>query len=319
MNYYFAPMEGITGYIYRNAHHKFFPETDGYYSPFLVANHTKNFKSAEKKDVFPENNPEIRLVPQILTKDPQEFLWAALSMRDLGYGEVNLNLGCPMPTVYSKGKGAGFLKDPEGLDLFFASLFREMNALPRERRVGISVKTRLGAESFDEEGKLLDIFARYPFEKIIVHPRTGIQRYGGTADRAAFGRAMEQLTCPVIYNGDILTVSDAEELCAEFPEISGIMIGRGLLANPALVRMIRGGEALSKKELQAFHDELVRNYTAALGSEKTVLKKMKELWAYLGRLFPENEKERKDILKAQTMVSYKGAVRVLIGTGKLHQ
>ena len=315
LKYDLAPLEGITGYAYRNAHHKFFEGTELYYSPFLCATHTRNFKSGEKQDVLPENNQGIKLVPQILSRNAEEFFWAVREMDSLGYREVNLNLGCPMPTVYRKGKGSGFLKNPDELDRFFETFFR----LTEREGIccGVSVKTRLGAESFDEMPVLIDIYNRYPICKVIVHPRTGTQLYSGKADQEAFSYAYDRLKHTIVYNGDISCEEDLCRLRENFPALEEVMIGRGVIRDPALIRRLQGGGRLSVRELSAFHEELLDNYLRQLHSEVTTLKKMKELWAYMGRLFPSGEKEKKAVLKASSLAEYRGAVRVLMNIGKL--
>ena len=165
MEFYFAPMEGITGYIYRNAHHRFFPGTDKYFTPFLSPNQNRALNPKEVRDVLPENNEGIYIVPQILTNQADFFLRAAKELKECyGYEEVNLNLGCPSGTVVSKGKGAGFLADPGGLDAFFDQVYAKAD-------VKVSVKTRIGLSSPEEFYGILDIFNRYPLHELIIHPR----------------------------------------------------------------------------------------------------------------------------------------------------
>ena len=232
---YVAPMEGLTGYVYRNAHHTCFPEADCYMMPFADAHQTHALKTREKMDLLPAHNEGIPVIPQILAKKAEDFVWLARLMREMGYREVNLNLGCPSPTVVTHGKGSGFLADPDGLDRFFEGIFD----LLREEDIVISVKTRVGMENAEEAEGLLKIYNRYPIDKLFVHARVGRQMYRGQADLDAFAVFAEGSSHPVVYNGDVFTVSDMTRILSGFPSIEGIMCGRGLIRNPALFREMK--------------------------------------------------------------------------------
>ena len=218
MQYYFAPLEGITGYVYRSVHHKYFPGTDRYYMPFVAPNYTKHFKTREKQDVAPENNEGLAAVPQVLSNKADEALWAVEELAGLGYEEVNLNLGCPMPTVARKKKGSGLLKYTDELDAYLDGVFSGMEARPSDRPpVRISVKTRLGTDSTEEAEELVRIYNRYPISELIVHPRCQKDLYRGTPDLEAFLLVWQKSTNPVVYNGDITVPADVEriaEMCA---------------------------------------------------------------------------------------------------------
>lgn len=313
MKYYFAPMEGITGYIYRNVHHALFPGADKYFTPFVSPNQNRCFTPREKRDILPENNVGVPLVPQILTNQAEYFLKTVKELQDFGYGEVNLNLGCPSGTVVSKGKGAGFLEDPDKLDAFLEKVFealeieRELPAKPR-----ISVKTRIGMEDSEEFWDLLRVFNRYPLEELIIHPRVRSDFYKNQPDWGIFADALRQSRNPVCYNGDVFSVEDHRKVMEHFPELKMVMCGRGILRNPALLRMMAGGERLGIEELQEFHHRIYQGYREAFApDERSVLFKMKELWGYLGDLFPDGEKAKKKIRKAQHFADYEGAVAVI--------
>ena len=209
MDYYFAPLEGITGYVYRNAHHKFFPGTDRYYTPFVAPNYTKHFKAKEKKDVAPENNAGVPVVPQVLSNKADETLWAVEELAKRGYREVNLNLGCPMPTVARKKKGSGLLKFTDELDAYLDGVFEGMARRPSEcPPVQISVKTRLGTDSTQEAEALVRIYNRYPISELIVHPRSREDMYRGVPDREAFLLVLQNSAIPVVYNGNLCRKAD---------------------------------------------------------------------------------------------------------------
>ena len=305
MNYYFAPMEGVTGYVYRNAHHAIFPGIDKYFTPFVSPNQNRCFTPREKRDILPENNRGICVVPQILTNRSDYFLRTMKELAAFGYQEVNLNLGCPSGTVVSKGRGAGFLEDADKLDAFFDEVFQKADL----EKMKISVKTRIGIEDAEEFEDLQKVFNRYPFAEVIIHPRVRSDFYKNQPNRQVFGEFLKESVNPVCYNGDIFTVSDAPELKAEFPELESIMCGRGLLSNPALVRELQGGETLKKEELHRFHDTLYESYrTLFAPDERSVLFKMKELWGYFITAFQGAERDVKKIKKAQHFAEYEAAV-----------
>ena len=311
MNFYFAPMEGITGYLFRNAHAEHFPGADRYYSPFLSANHNYSFQNKEKRDIDPGNNRTLTLVPQLLTKQADEFVWGALELSKAGYPEINLNLGCPSSTVSAKGKGAGFLAHPEELDRFFDRTFKllsenETAACPR-----ISVKTRVGYANADEAIPLMRIFNRYPISELIIHARVRNAMYSGEADVETFSKMYAIREIPVAYNGDIYTKEDAERVQALFPDLSGIMCGRGVIANPALIRECQGGKALTFEEWKAFHDKVAGVYFENF-SERIAIGRMKELWYYWERLFPGREREVLNVKKTRDRMNYMAAVNMLL-------
>lgn len=235
VNVYFAPMEGITGYVYRNAHNRFYGHIDQYYTPFIVPNQTRRLTSREMNDILPEHNREVKVVPQILTNHADDFIWAAGKAQALGYETVNLNLGCPSGTVYTKRRGAGFLTYPDELDCFLETVSEELARMG----VRLSVKTRIGVENPDEFGPLLKIFNRYPLERLIIHPRVRTEYYQGKPHMEAFQAAVRESTNPVCYNGDIFSVKDFEAFRRMFPKADCIMAGRGLLTNPALAEQIK--------------------------------------------------------------------------------
>ena len=324
MDYYFAPLEGITGYVYRNAHHKFFPGTDRYYTPFVAPNYTMHFKAKEKKDVAPENNAGVPVVPQVLSNKADETLWAVEELAKRGYSEVNLNLGCPMPTVARKKKGSGLLKFTDELDAYLDGVFEGVAKRPSERPpVRISVKTRLGTDSTQEAEALVRIYNRYPISELIVHPRSREDMYRGVPDREAFLLVLQNSTNPVVYNGNLCCTEDIREIesvCeAAGKPIGSVMIGRGFLSDPSLVRQCKGGSLITPKELGEFHEELYRQLGETLPGSAVVLSHMKELWFYMGKLFPDGAKCLKEIRRAGSRVQYEAAVRVLLSSCRIER
>lgn len=297
MKHYLAPLEGITGYIYRNAYHRHFMEMDKYFTPFLTPNQNKTFKTREMKDVLPENNEGLFIVPQILTNKAEDFIHTSKKLKQLGYNEVNLNLGCPSPTVVTKGKGSGFLYETFKLNNFLDKVFSELD-------MKISIKTRIGKDEPDEFYELMNIFSRYPLEELIIHPRIRQDFYKNKPNLEMFELGLEKSGSPVCYNGDIFTVSDYESLLQKSPQIDCVMLGRGILYNPCLLEQIIDGAKPDKKRIRSFHDEIYEKYKETLSGEHVVLFKMKEIWCYLISSFSDSDKYGKRIRKAKRLKEY---------------
>lgn len=292
MQHFFAPMEGLTDRIYRQTHHAFFPGMDGYYMPFLSPTMHHCLTAREQREL-PPAEPGIHAVPQILTKNAADFLWAAEQCRQQGYDEVNLNAGCPSGTVVAKGKGAGLLADPKQLDAFLNEIFSGAD-------IAVSVKTRIGVRSSEEFPALLEVYNRYPISRLIVHPRVRGQFYKGRADRAVFRYCLENSRSPLCYNGDLFTLPEVEEFRQEFPGTEAVMIGRGLIGNPA---MFHPGTPASK--LEEFHDALLEQYLAAFGGSRNAMFRMKEHWQTMLGLFEGSEKLGKQLRKTTDLGEYR--------------
>jgi len=290
MNYYFAPMEGLTGYIYRNAHKAFFNNIDKYFSPFIVANQSESFKTKELNDVLPENNKGIVLIPQILTNNAKDFIHTSKKLKQLGYNEINLNLGCPSGTVVSKNRGSGFLEKIDELDMFLDKIFSESITK-------ISVKTRIGKDRCEEFYDLIEIFNKYPIEELIIHPKIQKDFYKNKPNMKIFKEAMVLSKNPVCYNGDIFTLKDYRKIIDYFPDIGSLMLGRGLAANPGMVSLITKDIKLKKDILKEFHGKIYEDYKRILFGDRNVLCKMKGIWCYMITMFTDNAKYAKKIKK----------------------
>ena len=297
MRLYLAPLEGITGWIFRSAVHECFGGFDKYFVPFIRPNQMGHLSAREKKDILPEHNEGMYTVPQILTNRPEDFIRTAHKLREYGYEEINLNLGCPSKTVVTKGRGAGFLADPDRLDAFLDEVFEKC-------AVRISVKTRLGMDEPEEFCYLLEIYNKYPMEELIIHPRVQKDFYKNTPDLKVFAEALAKSRNPVCYNGDIFTVEDYRRFTQMQPGVECIMMGRGVLADPALARKIRGGAGADAAELRRFHDLLYAGYCEEMSGDRTILYKMKELWTYLAPVFTNYKKYAKKIKKAEKCAVY---------------
>ncbi|MBZ9691876.1 MULTISPECIES: tRNA-dihydrouridine synthase family protein [unclassified Clostridium] len=310
MKYYLAPMEGITGYIYRNSYEKFFNNIDKYFTPFIVTNKSKSLKTKELRDVLPENNKGMNIVPQILTNDSEGFINTSGKLKQLGYNEVNLNLGCPAGTVVSKNRGSGFLAKREELDMFLDEIFK-MNDIK------ISIKTRIGKDSPEEFYELIKIYNKYPIEELIIHPRTQKDFYGNKPNLEVFKDALSLSVNPICYNGDIFTVNDHDKLTRGFPEVKTLMLGRGILANPGLMNEIKNNTFIDKEILKEFHDEILSKYIELFNEDRNAIFRMKELWGYMIYMFSDNKKYAKKIKKAQKLSDYNETVLSLFTEQKI--
>ncbi|MBR2408065.1 MAG: tRNA-dihydrouridine synthase family protein [Lachnospiraceae bacterium] len=303
MEFYFAPMEGITGHIYRRAFHKFFPAPDKYFTPFISPDGNKILRNKEKRDVLPENNAGMQVVPQIITNRADYFLMAAEYLKsEYGYTEVNLNLGCPSGTVVAKGKGSGFLAKLDELEQFFEEVFAKCS-------IEVSVKTRVGRNDAEDWETILGLFRKFPIKELTVHPRIQKDFYKGQVRMETFAYAYENWDKSLCYNGDIFTKESYEKLTGRFPELSAVMLGRGLLSDPYLLGRLREEELpeepVRRDTIRAFHEQLMTEYGAVLSCDRDLLYKMKELWFYLLNSFSDSEKARKHIRKCEKLSEYR--------------
>lgn len=305
MKFYLAPMEGITTYIYRNAYNRYFGGIDKYFTPFIAS---KKMNRRELNEILPEHNQGLCVVPQILTNRAEEFLQIARKIAEYGYDTVNLNLGCPSGTVTARKRGAGFLGVPDELDRFLYEIYAQSP-------LHISIKTRIGIASVDEWEALLAIYRKYPLAELIIHPRLQKEFYKFTPHKEAYAAAVAALSdTPLCYNGDITSPQNFAALLDTVPQTDCVMIGRGILRNPALISQLREHKtdiSCSQDTLKSFHDEIFEGYAAGMSGETPTLFKMKDLWTYFIECFEGAEKHLKKIRKASTYSEYKIAVNTL--------
>ena len=306
MRYYFAPMEGITDAPYRRVHQSCFPGLTAYYMPFISPTMHRTLTNRESRDLPMSDSVPFRAVPQILTKVPEDFLWAADQCLQRGYDEVNLNVGCPSGTVVSKGKGAGMLSDPAKLDEFLDKIF-ESTPLP------VSVKTRLGMEDPDEFPRILEVFNQYPIKELTIHPRVRKQFYKGGVDMEMFRYAVQNSKNTLCYNGNLRTLSEVRAFEQAFPQIEAVMIGRGLVGNPA---MFHPGTSVGT--IRAFHDTLLETYIEAFGSARNAIFRLKENWHCMILLFDGSEKLWKKLRKTTDIGEYRAIAAEIFGTLPMH-
>ena len=295
--YDFAPLDGITKVVFRRVWAAHFGGADRYFIPFFSPTDQHILTDRDRREIDPANNGGLPLVPQVMTCRAKDFLWAAEVVADMGYTEVNLNLGCPSGTVTAKGKGAGFLAKPEELDRFFDQVFSKV-------RMPVSVKTRLGIQEPEEFARLLEIYNRYPIACLTIHARVQKEKYRGPVHLDAFAQALAESRNPVCYNGDLRTAAEVEALSQRFPSVEAVMIGRGAVADPALLRKLSGGPAATKEELQAFTQDLYRAYQAFYGQVGTAAQRMREVWFYLIHLFENADRLNKKLRRFKNPGEY---------------
>ena len=302
MRYYFAPMEGLTDSIYRSAHHAHFGGVDRYFMPFLSPTVHRSLTNREERELPYAQSVPFTAVPQLLTKVPEDFLWATTVCAERGYDEVNLNTGCPSGTVVSKGKGSGMLRDLDALCRFLDEVFAK-SVLP------ISIKTRLGLEDPQEFPAILEIYNRYPVKELTIHPRVRKQFYDGAVDMEMFRYAAQNSRNRLCYNGDITELAQIDALQKEFPQLGSVMIGRSLIADPG---MLCGGT--DKAALEAFMNELLVRYTEAFGGSRNAMFRLKENWGMIHQRFEGCDKLWKRLRKTTDLQEYRSITTEIFHT-----
>ena len=303
-------MEGITLFRYRMIHHRMFPGAAEYYTPFIAPDSKGSFRPKYLRELTSDCN-SLRVIPQLLVNNAEAFCATAEKLRELGFGELNLNIGCPSGTVFSKHKGAGMLTDLASLDAVLDGIYSHAE----QKGYRVSIKTRMGVHSTEEFPAILECYRKYPISKLIVHARCRDDFYRGEADLSGLASSIGECLFPVVYNGNIAAPEDLEKVSLAAPQIESVMIGRAAVSNPALFRWFKTGEQLRLEELKAFHDELVETWMEDGLSPAFTVERAKTLWTYMQELFPEAKREVKAVLKARNMPDYRIAAETLFRSG----
>jgi tRNA-dihydrouridine synthase len=308
-----APILGHTDYVFRNAINRWFKGIDLFYTPFLTSVKGSCVRNSHLTDILPKHNKSVHIVPQILGKDPDEFLVMANQIHEMGYESVNWNLGCPYPMVVNKKRGAGLLPYPEIIREFLSKVVPNLKAR-------LSIKMRLGKNNSDEAIPVLNVLNDFPVQEVIIHPRTASQMYSGTPDLDSFEKCLSAARHPVVYNGDIVDLRSFQSIANRFPGISNFMIGRGLAMNPALAEMIRNNQSKIPedffKRLYRFHEDIFRNYRELCSGHLALLGQMKQLWWYLSYSLKDREESLKRIQRTKTIRDYRDVLdEVLVERG----
>ena len=306
MQYYFAPLEGLTDRIYRDLHHRFFPGLDRYYTPFFSPTMHHSLTNKEARELPLATETPVCTVPQILTKSAEDFLWMAKLCADRGYTEVNLNAGCPSGTVTAKGKGAGMLADLEALDRYLEQVFSN-TPLP------VSVKTRIGVQSPEEWPAILEVYNRYPIKELTVHSRVRKTFYAGNVEEDCFRYAVAHSKNPLCCNGDLNCREDILRIQKDYPQVDAVMIGRGLIARPDMLAK----EKATSQTLIAFYEALLEGYLVAFGGSRNAMFRLKEHWHYLLPCFEDSEKLGKKLRKTTDLEEYRTISREILSLQRI--
>jgi tRNA-dihydrouridine synthase len=307
-----SPLQGFTDFRFRNAVNKYFGGIDTYYAPYIRLNGKLVIKSSYQRDLLPENNTVQEIIPQIITNDADEFLFVSKYVQELGYKELNWNLGCPYPMVTKCGMGSGLISNTQKIEAI-------LHKVQNESDIIVSMKMRLGYDTTEEILDVLPILDKYSVKNVAVHARLGKQLYKGGVHLDAFQTCIDQSKVKLYYNGDITTVTKFKEMQERFPSIDHWMIGRGLIADPFLPRMIKSSSfeyPKNKMELFSdFHDTLYAGYSESLSGATHILLKMHHLWEYFSVIFSNPHKVAKNIKKAKSIRNYEQTVKEIIKVG----
>lgn len=308
-----SPLQGFTDFRFRNAFHKYFGGIDTFYSPYIKLNGKLSIKGSYERDILPENNNTLQVIPQIITNDAEEFLFVAKYVKELGYNELNWNLGCPYPMVAKCGMGSGLIKNTEGINHILERVHNETDII-------VSMKMRMGYENPTEILDVFPILEKYPIKNIAIHARIGKQLYKGGVDLDSFQRCLDVSKHKLYYNGDITSVAKFKMLQERFPSIDHFMIGRGLIADPFLPSMIKNDTTEYPKNrfeiFEEFHDTIYREYDAYLQGPTPIKMKMLGFWEYFSESFSNPQKTFKKIKKAGNQKHYEEAVKEIFKSEK---
>lgn len=304
-----SPLQGFTDFRFRNAFHKYFGGIDTFYAPYIRLNGKLVIKNSYQKDLQPENNTTLEVIPQVMTNNADEFLFVVKYIQDLGYSELNWNLGCPYPMVTKKGMGSGLICNPDKINEILDRAHSETNVI-------VSMKMRMGYENAEEILDVFPILDAYPLKNIAIHARIGKQLYKGGVDLDAFQRCVENTRHKLYYNGDITSVDKFKEMQERFPTIAHFMIGRGLISDPFLPNMIKNDLTEYPKDrwkiFAEFHDTIYHHYDEALSGPTPIKMKMQGFWEYFAQSFSNPHKTFKKIKKANNPRAYQQAVREIL-------
>ena len=307
-----SPLQGFTDFRFRNAFHKYFGGIDTFYSPYIKLNGKLVVKGSYERDILPENNSTLEVIPQIITNDAEEFLFVAKYVQQFGYKELNWNLGCPYPMVAKCGMGSGLIKNTDQIEHILKRVHNETNII-------VSMKMRMGYENPTEILDVFPILEQYPIKNIAIHARIGKQLYKGGVDLDSFQKCLDTSKQKIYYNGDITSVTKFNELQERFPSIDHWMIGRGLITDPFLPSMIKNNTTEYPKNkleiFEAFHDEIYQEYDAYLSGPTPIRMKMLGFWEYFSESFSNPQKTFKKIKKAGNSKNYEIAVKEIFKNG----
>ena len=307
-----SPLQGFTDFRFRNAFHKYFGGIDTFYSPYIKINGKLVIKGSYERDILPENNNTLQVIPQIITNDAEEFLFVTKYVQQLGYKELNWNLGCPYPMVAKCGMGSGLISNTSQIEHILKRVHNETDII-------VSMKMRMGYENPTEILDVFPILEQYPIKNIAIHARIGKQLYKGGVDLDSFQKCLDTSKQKIYYNGDITSVEKFRTMQERFPSIDHWMIGRGLIADPFLPSMIKNNTTEYPKNkleiFEAFHDTIYQEYDSYLQGPTPIRMKMLGFWEYFSESFSNPQKTYKKIKKAGNSKNYEAAVKEIFKNG----
>jgi tRNA-dihydrouridine synthase len=307
-----SPLQGFTDFRFRNAFHKYFGGIDTFYSPYIKLNGKLVIKGSYERDILPENNNTLEVIPQIITNDAEEFLFVTKYVQQLGYKELNWNLGCPYPMVAKCGMGSGLISNTSQIEHILKRVHNETDII-------VSMKMRMGYENPTEILDVFPILEQYPIKNIAIHARIGKQLYKGGVDLDSFQKCLDTSKQKIYYNGDITSVEKFRTMQERFPSIDHWMIGRGLIADPFLPSMIKNNTTEYPKNkleiFEAFHDTIYQEYDTYLQGPTPIRMKMLGFWEYFSESFSNPQKTYKKIKKAGNSKNYEAAVKEIFKNG----
>ena len=306
-----SPLQGFTDFRFRNAFHRYFGGIDTFYAPYIRLNGKLAIKQSYQNDLLPENNTTLEVIPQVMTNDPEEFLYVIKYVQSLGYKELNWNLGCPYPMVTKSGMGSGLICNPSRINDVLYKAHNESDIL-------VSMKMRMGYENAEEILDAFRVLDQYPLKNIAIHARIGKQLYKGPVDLDAFEKCISATRHKLYYNGDITDVPAFRAIEKRFPQIDHFMIGRGLITDPFLPSMIKNNTTEYPKDrwsiFQEFHDTIYQQYDDYLSGPTPIKMKMQGFWRYWAETTSNPQKTFKAIKKASNPMMYRAAVNQILRT-----
>jgi tRNA-dihydrouridine synthase len=311
MKLFLAPLQGLTNYYYRNIYQDLFEGIDLYYAPFITTSNSFKIGQSAFKDILPENNNNIDIVvPQLLSNDGEGFRKYAAIISEMGYKEINWNLGCPYPTVTKKKRGSGLLPYPD-------MIRKVLDEACKDTNYNLTVKMRLGLHDPEEGFEVMEVLNDYPISGVMLHARIGKQKYEGTVDLDAFEEQYKICKHDMTYNGDIYSYEDYVKIQNRFPNIDKFMIGRGALMDPFLPSLIKNNGLYIPNEMdkiKELHDRVFSHYETVLSGEKHLLDRMKEFWTYLSVHIDPSVKFLKSIKKSKNKDAYLNIVNNVLNS-----
>ncbi|MGB0870639.1 MAG: tRNA dihydrouridine synthase [Flavobacteriales bacterium] len=308
-----SPLQGFTDYIFRNAQNRHFGGIDTFYAPYIRLNGKLEIKSSYHTDLLPENNDVSHLIPQIITNSAEEFIYVTKYVESLGYKELNWNLGCPYPMVTKKGMGSGLIQSPEKIDEI-------LNEVHSKTNIKVSMKMRMGYFNSEEILDVFPVLEKYPLDHVAIHARIGKQLYKGPVDLLSFEKCLQSTQLPIYYNGDIVCLDSFQDRQSKFKEVNHFMMGRGLITNPFLPKMIKDNQKDFPDDrferFKQFHDELYEKYKVELPGQTPLRMKMLSFWTYFAKNFDDEKKVFKKIKKSKDAIGLKLAANEILNKAR---